>query len=574
MSASDKKKQRKADLAGALTQKEQREQAEVQAAKRQKTIYTAIGGVCAVAAAALLVWNGLTGVNKNATAAVVDGVEYSVADMQYYYFNSYTRNYYYNMYSYYGAMVGYDGSKSDGAQWANEAEGQTYADLFREAALDSLKQTSALCKAADEAGYTLSEAGQKQIDERLRQIDIICAASGYTRSTYFSQMGCTEKVFLRNLTRDMLASEYLEKYAEGISYDDDALQAYYEENADAMDSFDYRVFTVDGSAPAKQDSEGKEIAATEEEKTAAMEEARTRAYAAMTEIQAADDMEKAFTEAAPKYVAESSKDAYTNSDLSLQKGVLGSKLSSTLAGWLTHAGRQNGDMTVIENASGNGYQVVLFLDRYLLQDPTVNIRHILIKPEIAEDAQTNSAGAQIPTQEAMDAAKAELEDIMAQWEHGDKTAESFGELANQYSDDGGSNTKGGLYTYVAQGQMVPNFDAWIYDPARQSGDTGYVENSGDDASYYGWHAIYFEGPEEPSWKNTAIQNKRNTDQSEWVDGLVENITAETAEGMEHVGPANTAVATATPTPDASAAPDATPTPESSTTPDATESPAA
>lgn len=568
MSASDKKKQRKADLDGALTQKEQREQAEAQAAKRQKTIYTAIGGVCAVAAVALLVWNGLSGVNKNSTAAVVDGVEYSVADMQYYYFNSYTRNYYYNMYSNYGAMFGYDGSKSDGAQWANEGEGQTYADVFREAALETLKQTSALCKAADEAGYTLSEAGQKQIDERLRQIDVLCAAGGYTRSTYFSQMGCTEKVFLRNLTRDVLADEYLEKYAEGITYDDAALQAYYEENAAALDSFDYRVFTVDGSAPTRQDSEGKEITATDEEKTAAMEEARTRAYAAMTEIQAADDMEKAFTEAAPKYVAESSKDSYTNSDLSLQKGVLGSNLSSTLSGWLTHAGRQKGDMTVIENASGNGYQVVLFLDRYLLQDPTVNIRHILIMPETADDAQTNSAGAKIPTQEAMDAAKAELEGIMAQWEAGDRTAESFGELANQYSDDGGSNTNGGRYTYVAQGQMVPNFDAWIYDPARQSGDTGYVENSGDDARYYGWHAIYFEGQEGPSWEGTAIQNKRNTDQSEWVDGLMENITAETAEGMEHVGPANTAVPTATPTPDAS------PAPETSTAPDATESPAA
>lgn len=560
MSASDKKKQRKADLAGALSQKEQREQAEAQAAKRQKTIYTAIGGVCAVAAVALLVWNGLSGVNKNATAAVVDGVEYSVADMQYYYFNSYTRNYYYSMYSNYGAMFGYDGSQSDGAQWANEQEGQTYADVFREAALETLKQTSALCKAADAAGYTLSEAGQKQIDDQLRQIDILCAAGGYTRSTYFSQMGCTEKVFVRNLTRDVLASEYLEKYADDISYDEAALQAYYEENKDTMDSFDYRVFTVDGSVEVKLDESGNEIAATDEEKSAAMAEAKTRADAAVAEIKAGEDIEKAFTQAAPNYVAETSKEAYTTSDLTLQEGVLGSNLSSTLTEWLTDSSRKKGDLTVIENAAGNGYQVVLFLDRYLLQDPTVNIRHILIMPEIAEGAETNSVGAQIPTQEAMDAAKAELEDIMAQWEAGDKTAESFGELANEYSDDGGSNTKGGRYTYVAQGQMVPNFDAWIFDPARKAGDTGYVENSGDDARYYGWHAIYFEGAEEPSWKGTAIQNKQNNDQSDWLNGLVENITAEAAEGMEHVGPANTAVPTATPTPETSTAPDATESP--------------
>ena len=562
MSGSNKKKQRKADLVGTLSQKEQREQAEAQAAKQKKTLYTAIGGVCAVAAVALLVWNGLNGVNKSATAVVVDGEKYSVADMQYYYFNSYTRNYYYSMYNNYGAMFGYDGSLGDGAQWADEANGKTYADVFREAALDTLKQTAALCKAAKEAGYTLSEAGQQQIDSQLRQIDIICAASGYTRSTYFSQMGCTEKDYIRNLTNDVLANEYLEKYSEGISYDDDALQAYYEENADTMDSYDYRVFTVDGSVPVKLDNDGNEIAATEEEKAAAMSAAQSLANTAMNEINAASDKEKAFIEAAPKYVADSSKDAYTNSDLSLQEGILGSNLSSTLSEWLTDSSRKKGDMTIAENAASTGYQVVLFLDRYLLQDPTVNVRHILIMPEIAEDAQTNSVGAQVPTQEAMDAAKAELENIMAEWESGDKTAESFGELANKYSDDGGSNTKGGRYTYVAQGQMVPNFDAWIFDPARKSGDTGYVENSGDDARYYGWHAIYFEGAEEPTWKGTAISSKQNNDQSDWLKSLTDNITSETTEAMDHVGSANTAL----PTPTA--------TPETSVTPDATESPAA
>ena len=88
--------------------------------------------------------------------------------------------------------------------------------------------------------------------------------------------------------------------------------------------------------------------------------------------------------------------------------------------------------------------------------------------------------------------------------------------------------------------MVPSFDEWIFDPARQPGDVGMVENSGDDAWYYGWHLIYFEAAEDPYWKQTAIAEKLSNEQTEWKNGLLDAVTAVAADGMKYVGAENTA----------------------------------
>ncbi len=561
MSASDKKQQRKAEMAESLTQRQQKEQADALAAKRQKTIYTAVGVVCAVAAAALLVWNGMNSRDHGKdVAATVGGVDYSVADLQYYYVLA--RNSAYSQYQQFAQMgisLGYDPNISEGEQWYNEEEGKTYADSFRDNALTYLQQTAALCAEAKAQGHTLSEEGQKIIDEQLAGIDLICAQNGMTRSSYFAQVygnGVTEKVFVRNLTNDVLASEFSEVHEKGISYDEDALKAYYDEHPDTLDSYDYRIFVVDGTAPTTTDAEGKTVEATDEEKAAAMAAAKEKADEAVEKLEAVSrsDREKTFIEIAPDYVAEAYKGAYAVEGYSLQQKVLGSTLSSggaAASSWLMDSARRAGDVTAIETTTG--YQVLLFLDRYLVNDPTVNVRHILI---MAESPADDPQGA--PTQEAMDAAKAEAEALLEEWKSGKATAESFGALADEHSDDGGSKGNGGRYTYINKGDMVGVFNDWIFDPARQPGDTGLVCHNGEDANYYGWHVIYFEKSEEPSWKGTAIQAKQSTDQTEWVNGLTEAMEAAAVDGMKYVGVASNAVPTPSATPAESAEPEESP----------------
>jgi len=562
MSASDKKQQRKAAQAEAMTQRERRQAEEAKAAKQQKTIYTAIGAVCAAAAVALLVWNGSGRLHDNAAAMTIDGVEYSAADLQYYY--SLARNQVYNtaasyIQQYGFNITGYDPSVDDGAQWYNEAEGQTWADYFREQAVENLKQTATLCAAAEkDEGYTATEAVQKSVEDQLASFDVPAARSGMTRSAYIkSAFGVSEKVLERNLTRDATASEYANHYWDGLSYEDSEIQAYYEENADTMDTYDYRLFTVSGTVPTT-DADGNTVEVTDEQKEAAMAEAKEKAEEAMAEIKAASNKEKAFIAAAPKYGDE---ETYTEADSTLNAEVLGSRLyvSTDLDAWLKDSARKSGDVTVLETSTG--YQVVLFLDRYLAQDPTVDVRHILVRADTTDSTSTNAQGVRVPTQEAMDAAKAEAEALLEEWKAGEMTAESFGALANEHSDDGGSNTKGGLYTCVYEGEMVPNFNDWIFDSARKAGDTGLVENNSDTGTYYGWHVVYYQGENVPYWKSTATNALKNASLEEYVNSLTGAATSETLDGMKYVGSASTATPTPTATPAESTTPEATTSPE-------------
>lgn len=574
MSASNKKQQRKAAMAEGLTQRQLKEQAEAAAAKRKKTAYTVVGVVCAVAAVALLVWNNFGSwterSHQNAVAATVGGVDYTVAALAYYYAGAMnTEASMYQYYSQLGISSPYNPYADAGAQWQDEANGVTYADYFRQEALDSLQQTAAICAAAKAEGYTLSEAGQQQITDQLAQIDVVCAQNGLTRGAYFSQVyGISEKVFVRNYTNDVLADEYATYHNDSITYTDADLQAYYKEDPDNLDSYDYRSFFISGDAadPTDEngeplvDADGNTITASDEEKTAAMEAAKAATDEAVAAIEASEDREAAFIAAAPQYVSETVRDAYSSPEYSLSEGVLGNNLtrsSSAIATWLMDSGRKSGDVTAIESTnstSGNGYFVVMFLDRYLDEDNSVNIRHILIKAETTEEDQLDDNQQPIPSQEALDAAKEKAQALMDEWQAGDKTAESFGILANANSDDPGSNTRGGRYAYVNEGDMFAGFNDWIFDPARKSGDVGLVENP--QSGQQGWHVVYFEGTD-GSWKDVAETAKANADQSAWLTSVTEGVEAVATDGMQYVGSANTAVPT-TPEPSESVEPTESP----------------
>ena len=64
-------------------------------------------------------------------------------------------------------------------------------------------------------------------------------------------------------------------------------------------------------------------------------------------------------------------------------------------------------------------------------------------------------------------------------------------MANTYSEDGGSNTTGGLYEDIDPfSSYMPEFLNWAVDMTRQPGDTEIVKTS------YGYHIMYFVGGED------------------------------------------------------------------------------
>ena len=145
----------------------------------------------------------------------------------------------------------------------------------------------------------------------------------------------------------------------------------------------------------------------------------------------------------------------------------------------------------------------------LMEDkPTVNVRHILITWEDADEDGT-------PTDEEKAAALTEAQRILSYYQT-EATEEHFAELANQYSTDPGSNTNGGLYEGVYPGQMVEAFNDWCFDESRQPGDNDIVETN------YGYHIMYFVGTGEPiSWRESILDDYRY----DKMTAIVEELTA-------------------------------------------------
>ena len=184
--------------------------------------------------------------------------------------------------------------------------------------------------------------------------------------------------------------------------------------------------------------------------------------------------------------------------------------------------RRAGDVTVEE--SGDHVYVVVFLSRDDNHYKTASVRHILVKAEAAEDGTYSD--------EAKAKAKARAEEILAEYQAGDKTEESFAALAEQYSEDTGSNTNGGLYENIHKGQMVREFNDFCFAP-HSKGDTAIVY--GESGSYAGYHVMYYVGEGELYSNTIAEQDLRSADAETWLKELTDSYTTGEGFGMKFVG---------------------------------------
>lgn len=137
----------------------------------------------------------------------------------------------------------------------------------------------------------------------------------------------------------------------------------------------------------------------------------------------------------------------------------------------------------------------------------VDVRHILIQP-----TQTDGAGGY--TEEAWATCKEEAQKVLDLWLAGEKTEDSFAELANEYSVDPGSNTNGGLYQYVEEGDMVTEFNDWCFDASRAYGDYDLVKTT------YGYHIMFYV-KNQPVWYAYAEAEAFNAILTEKIDALME-----------------------------------------------------
>ena len=207
----------------------------------------------------------------------------------------------------------------------------------------------------------------------------------------------------------------------------------------------------------------------------------------------------------------------------------GSNNGSAMNAWVFDSARKADDCAIVDDDPS--CYLVLFHSIGRQEYSSVDVRHILFQVDSSSlDSSSETYDADL--QALKDAAKANAEDALTQWQSNGGTEDAFAALANLLSEDTGSNTNGGLYTKVLKGQMVTEFNDWCFDPARKTGDTGIVYNEG---SYTGYHVMYYVGEDIPAWQVTVEKALVSKDYNDWCESLVEAAGAQQESGMKYVG---------------------------------------
>lgn len=416
-----------------------------------------------------------------------------------------------------GIDVDFDEKLSAQKTTNDDDEVITWAQHIQDQVVESIKSTYTYYNEAVKANNgeipEITEEQQKEIDDTMAQYKEQAEKNGYTLSCYLVRAlgkGVTETVYRQEATRAYIAQNYSETLGDEISateYTDEQINAYKDEHLDELKSVNIRLFEASTEDIAKE--------------FAGKLNADGSNFTALAAEYASDGFDKSYyTEDGASTYLEATRTSLQRNGFAIataehnhEEGEEHSddeEQSYPGLDWLFSADRKAGDSYQYSTT------VVYILSPAALTDTkTVNVRHILISPV---DTTDSSASAKNATDEQWADAYAKAQDILNQYNSGEKTADSFAELAKANSADG-SASNGGLYENVYPGQMVTPFNTWCFDN-RSVGDTAIVKTE------YGYHVMYFDGATDTAvWQYTAEQSLAAEDSKTEAEKLQDAYTA-------------------------------------------------
>ncbi len=414
---------------------------------------------------------------KNADAVLINGKTYKAEEVDFYY-NLLVNQYHsqnLQMYQTYGfSLYQADFTKSLFDQTYDNETGLSWGDYLLERAVDQLYNYVILEEAGKAAGYVLPAEAEQAVQDALVALKTTAANNGMTEGQYLKALygnAISLEKYTKYATREVYAQYYSDFYADGLDITDAEIEQQYNENKNDYDLVNYRTFTVKVELPEHLDANGAAYsddttkAADEAVVTEALANLKTRLDAVTTEeefLALAEEMTRGVDE-------EGKETAGIEAEKTLMENIGYEALSEDIRDWMFDAARETGDVNVTKGTST--LVAFYYLDRNDRSELARNVRHILLA--------TTAESEEI---------KAKAEAILADFNVGPKTAESFGELAIANSEDPGSKDAGGLYEDVIPGQMISEFNDWLFDAERKAGDTGIIFSEET-----GYHVMYYVG---------------------------------------------------------------------------------
>ena len=456
----------------------------------------------------------------------------TIAEYEYYYMRAYNQVRYQAQYYqyYYQTSNGYDLSLTpeEQTQTTKDADGNeiTWAEKLHEDTLEIIQLHKAYYNEALKMGLKLTKADEAFIDKQIEDLRDEAKSAGsnssssnsenkvtYSLNAYLRKVygGSINERFLRKqLKIQVLAQKYLTERTNEIAkdYDQKDIDAEYKKDTTAYDFVTFRAYTFKTTELTKEDNETDDaLKARQAKANAEVKKNANDFYNAVTN----DATFTAKAKELNKDTADYNVDKETK--YSMLKSTAQSTFSEDAAKWLFDSSTKVGSKKLFSDAENGKYIVVLALSKPH-QEQTVTARHILFQTK------DQSSGNDL-SEEEIAKKKTQAEDVLKKFNEGDKTEDSFAALANEYNEDTGSSSNGGLYEHIYPGQMVTEFNDWVFDANRKAGDVELVETD------YGYHIIYFVAKDGKDYYDSAIRSsKANKD--------IETETKALQEGKDYV----------------------------------------
>ena len=243
---------------------------------------------------------------------------------------------------YYSSYMGYKTSQSDKSQ--EYSTDYTWYDFFANSAVSTIKEIKALLEDADANGFTYDNA-DADYDEFIGKIKDAANEADTSYSDYLKQMfgkRATEKRVKEFLKDYLKSTAYQEKLTETLAASDSEVSAYYEDNKDTYDKFEYRMFKVKAESSDSSDMAN------------AKETANSFASGVSSELD--------FIYQCWKF-AEAGDDTYADDAASLVTETKKSNIEEACADWIASSDRKEGDLTVIEDDDNTCFYIVYYISR-------------------------------------------------------------------------------------------------------------------------------------------------------------------------------------------------------------------
>jgi hypothetical protein len=436
----------------------------------------------------------------------------------------------------------------------------TWFDYFANQAASSVEQIVVLCEQAHSLGITLTDEELAKIDSSIQMIELYAAYSGYTTSGYLAAMygkgvglkDVREMTELIELATKMtnLKTEEFKNGATDVRVDN-----YYNENKKDLDIYvDFISYTFVASFAPVADSEA-DAATKNEEKYDKYEDDKAL-YQERVDALAACTTAKEFCDLLIEYLVEDGMtevEAIKKQSDAHNINYERDELDIDLEEWLfdTENPVEAGDATAIKDKGAeareedeeggyvykkaNATYTACFVLKPVHRDDAYlqNVGHILFKTDTFKDIKDASGLSKLSgktkelaqslldkgqTVSSENMAKALVELMIAEGKMVTKTAENgetyyymekdaFEAYAKDYTEDSGV-----FYEDVKRGDMVTEFDAWIYNDARIQNEVSFsaVETT------YGHHIMFYNGhTDEINWRVTASNAIATADYEAW-----------------------------------------------------------